>query len=108
MKLTRECFQMEEVGSDDSSDASEEDVENKDLIAWKTDLADKAAESFYERQSNVTSLRKLVYGLSDTKDASVNQDDDDDEIGGMFRVLSEGQAKKSSATSVMDQVTILT
>jgi hypothetical protein len=95
---------MEEGESDDSSDASDEDVENKDLIAWKTDLADKAAESFYERQSNVTSLRKLVYGLTDTKDASGELDDDEEEIGGMFRVLSEGQAKKSSATSVMDQV----
>ncbi len=99
---------MEEGDSDESSgDASDEDVENKDLIAWKTDLADKAAESFYERQSNVTSLRKLVYGLSDTKDASGDQDDDEEEIGGMFRVLSEGQAKKSSATSVMDQVITL-
>jgi hypothetical protein len=48
----------------DASDASE--VENNDLIAWKTDLADRAAESFYERQSNVTSLRKLVYGTKDT------------------------------------------
>jgi len=99
---------MEEGDSDESSgDASDEDVENKDLIAWKTDLADKAAESFYERQSNVKSLRKLVYGLSDTKDASGDQDDDEEEIGGMFRVLSEGQAKKSSATSVMDQVITL-
>jgi hypothetical protein len=88
-----------EEGKDDSSS-----VKENDLIAWKSDLADKASESFYERQSNVTSLRKLVYGTVDTKDASGNIDGDDDQIGGMFRVLAEGQAKKSDSSSVMDQV----
>jgi len=55
-------------------------------------------------QSNVTSLRKLVYGATD-ENLSMNDDDDDEaEIGGMFRIMSEGQAKKSSAASTMDQV----
>ena len=53
-------------GDSDATNDNASDVENNDLIAWKTDLADKAAESFYERQSNVTSLRKLVYGTKDT------------------------------------------
>jgi hypothetical protein len=91
----------------DASDASEDGGEENDLIAWKKDLAEKASESFYERQSNVTSLRKLVYGTSDAKAASGGQgaaEDDDDAIGGMFRILSEGQARKSSAASVMDLV----
>ena len=61
------------------------DDEGIESLKWKNDLAMKARDSFYARQSGTTSLRKLVYGGVD-KNASDGNNDDDDEIGGLFTV----------------------
>ena len=98
-----EASSSEEVSGDSKAG---DDVDDNDLIAWKSDLAEKASESFYERQSNVASLRKLVYGGDSAGNAGPGDGSDDEEIGGMFRIMSDGQAKKSSAASTMDQVSL--
>ena len=61
------------------------DDEGIESLKWKNDLAMKARDSFYARQSGTTSLRKLVYGGVD-KIAGDGNNDDDDEIGGLFTV----------------------
>ena len=111
-KSESDVSENENVSAEECDDEDGDDNSDNDLIAWKSNLAEKASESFYDRQSNVTSLRKLVYGgTTDEKWSAQNGDSDDDdddkaEIGGMFRVMSEGQAKKSSASSTMDQVSL--
>ncbi len=61
-------------------------------------------------QSNVTSLRRLIYGSSDlSRQGGLDEDDDEsssDEIGGMFKVIGEKQSQKSSSLAVMDQASI--
>ena len=78
--------------TENSDDENSVDVEatddpdtdpNADQDNWKTDLAQKASEAFYQRQSGTKSLRKIVYGKEDIED-SLNPYDavDDDDIGG--------------------------
>ena len=50
-------------------------------LSWKSDLAQKAAESFYKRQSSTTSLRKLVYGVSTNEGLGVKAETGEDSEG---------------------------
>merc|ERR1712135_269015 len=76
----------------ENSDKEEEDTlfvdnEEGESLKWKSGLAMKARDSFYARQSETVSLQKLVYGLDkNSGNGPVNDDDEDDEIGGMFTV----------------------
>ena len=40
----------------------EDDEEEEGTLKWKSDLASRARDAFYSRQSSTASLRKLVYG----------------------------------------------
>ena len=101
--------------SDESSSEEEEDDEdktNEQSLSWKSDLAQKAAESFYKRQSSTTSLRKLVYGVTTNEGLGVKsaQDgggegsSDEEAVGGMFKVMAQNELRKSELASAMDQM----
>ena len=90
---------------------SEDDLALPDTH-WKADLARKASEAYYRRQSSTISLRKLVYGMS-TNDAlnqgmvdniSNKDGSDDEELGGMFKVMKQDQYKKDDHRLAMDQL----
>ena len=99
--------------SEESADESEEDEskegffdeENEEdsgtaSLKWKSDLAMKAQDSFYARQSGTASLRKLVYGI----DQKVNTEDggqEEDAIGGLFTM---SKAKTGASKQELDGV----
>ena len=86
--------------SDDELINQDSDEEAEESLKWKSDLAMKARDSFYARQSGTTSLRKLVYGA--VGESATNGDDSsDDEIGGLFTVQ---KSKNSSAKKELDAV----
>merc|ERR1719300_1336854 len=81
----------DESGQENSDNEEEdtlfEDNEEGESLKWKNGLAMKARDSFYTRQSETVSLQKLVYGLDKhSGNGPINDDDEDDEIGGMFTV----------------------
>ena len=91
---------------------SEDDLALPD-IHGKADLARKASEAYYRRQSSTTSLRKLVYGMSTNEALNEQQkgtgnqnleSDDTEEIGGMFRVMKQHQFRKDDHRLAMDQL----
>ena len=78
------------------SDNSEDESETED---FQTDLARRASDAFYQRQSGSKSLRKIVYEMTDDIDQDDDQDDNDQEIGGLFKVAKK---KKSGGQDDMD------
>jgi len=95
--------------SDDDEEEEEEDVpmeeeddeEEEGTLKWKSDLASRARDAFYSRQSSTASLRKLVYGhLQDDDDDDGAEEDD--EVGGLFKVVRNQQQKKSETYRTAD------
>ena len=92
--------------SDDS--VEEEDEDDVDL-KWKDNLAQKASEAFYERQTGKGNLRKLVYGpeVEGEKADSEESDgdsDEDDRLGGLFRIASDKRRASQTVHSTKDQL----
>ena len=114
--------QEEESDSEDEEYSEEAQINNDGAVEdqfnlpdthWKADLARKASEAYYNRQSSTVSLRKLVYGMStnealnlgDTHDENTNKANDDmEEIGGMFKVMKQNQFRKDDQRLAMDQL----
>ena len=94
----------EAAESDQESDEElinqDSDEEAEESLKWKSDLAMKARDSFYARQSGTTSLRKLVYGAAG-ESTTTGDDSSDEEIGGLFTVQ---KSKNSSAKKELDAV----
>ena len=87
--------------SDDDEEAMERDKESEDdveeggedetiALNWKEDLAMKARDSFYARQSGTASLRRLVYGQQE----EVEGEEEKDTVGGLFTLKNEGKLGK--------------
>merc|ERR1719318_1611179 len=83
---------MEEDGDDD--------VEASESLHWKADLAMKARDSFYARQSGTASLRRLVYGVSGQEEED-KMGQEEDTVGGLFTVV---KAKGGVAKQEMDSL----
>ena len=99
--------EMSEDDEEDLSDASdeqesseetdlEEDEEDEfeeeiDSVQWKADLAMKARDSFYTRQSGTASLRRLVYGAASEEEREGEQEGEGDTVGGLFTVVRTKQ-----------------
>ncbi|XP_023311232.1 ribosome biogenesis protein BMS1 homolog [Anoplophora glabripennis] len=84
-----------EDNNEDSEDNS--DVYGMD-VKWKENLAQKAKDSFVNRQNTNHNIMKLVYGVFDSKHNFVTQEsesssDDEDNIGGLFKKASRDQEK---------------
>ena len=103
--------EMETMTPNNRKEATESELALPD-ISWKADLARKASEAYYMRQSSTTSLRKLVYGMS-TNDAlkqgfsdqdAQNDESDEEELGGMFKVMKQHQFKRDDQRLAMDQL----
>ena len=88
-----------EKNLNNDSGVSEESDESE-TEDFQTDLARRASDAFYQRQSGSKSLRKIVYEMTDDIDLDDDQDDNQDEIGGLFKVVNN--KKKSGGQDDMD------
>jgi ribosome biogenesis protein BMS1 len=98
----------------DSDDNSANDSEDDDLVgnnkgeqrstsqpraSWKSGIAERAVQSFLERQSSILNLQELVYGaksskfVTDEEDETDKSDTDDDEL---FRLKKSTPNKLTS------------
>ena len=80
--------ESDETEAEESDDDLFEEDDGEESLNWKSDLAMKARDSFYARQSGTTSLRKLVYGLGSDDNASKEDKGEEEELGGLFKVSS--------------------
>lgn len=101
----------EEYESDmDEEDEEEEDYDGSEgsddddvALKWKDNLAQKASEAFYQRQSGKGNLRKMIYGPQATEERNSDDDEDDeDKLGGLFRIASDKQRHEQSTQSAKD------
>ena len=120
MKTTMFLLSLLQAEESDESESEEEEEEedddedktNEQSLSWKSDLAQRAAESFYKRQSSTTSLRKLVYGVTtneglgvkSAQDGGEGSSSDEEAVGGMFKVMAQNELRKSELASAMDQM----
>nr|XP_033467814.1 ribosome biogenesis protein BMS1 homolog isoform X3 [Epinephelus lanceolatus] len=99
----------ESVEEDDGADATmkkqtasdseeeEEEEEEQGALRWKEGLQQKASEAFLRQQEAAPNLRKLVYGsVVEAEDS----EDEDEELGGLFRVSRPQKSKKSQENAV--------
>ncbi|KAM6898713.1 ribosome biogenesis protein BMS1 homolog isoform 2-T2 [Lycodopsis pacificus] len=80
--------------------ASEEEEEEEEHVGlrWKEGLRQKASDTFLRQQQAAPNLRKLVYGSVVEADDS---EDEEQELGGLFRV-SRPQKSKKFQSNVVD------
>ncbi|KAJ8365158.1 hypothetical protein SKAU_G00139890 [Synaphobranchus kaupii] len=86
-----------EKKDEDEEEEEEERKESAGALQWKDGLAQKAAEAFLRQQSATPNLRKLVYGtvVQDEKD-----NEDETELGGLFRVSRPEKSKREHADAL--------
>nr|XP_022318488.1 ribosome biogenesis protein BMS1 homolog [Crassostrea virginica] len=85
----------DDSGEDDSEEEREED-EDEGNLKWKTNIAAAAAESFKRRQTERINYRKLIYGTAEVED---KEEDEEDELGGLFKVLKKKDEKNNPQSS---------
>uniref|UniRef100_A0AAR2JA85 Bms1-type G domain-containing protein n=1 Tax=Pygocentrus nattereri TaxID=42514 RepID=A0AAR2JA85_PYGNA len=79
----------EEVKTD-VEEKTEPGLETAGALRWKEDLAQKATEAYLRQQRAAPNVRKLVYGA----------DNEEEELGGLFRVSRPEKSKKIRADAV--------
>lgn len=100
----------QEAGNESPDDqASESDSDDEDFsVKWKEKLGEKATVAYFERQKTSKNIMKLVYGEFDignkTKEKKVDSSDDsgDEEIGGLFKKVTDTQKKKQKEKEQLD------
>ncbi|KAJ8284594.1 hypothetical protein COCON_G00034440 [Conger conger] len=82
---------------EEEEEEDEETEVSAGALQWKQGLAQKAAEAFLRQQSATPNLRKLVYGtvVQDEED-----NDDEEELGGLFRVSRPEKSKRERADAM--------
>ncbi|XP_063534802.1 ribosome biogenesis protein BMS1 homolog [Cydia strobilella] len=90
---------------DDSGDNDESD--NEDFGAkWKEKLSEKATEAYFERQKTSKNIMKLVYGEFEignkNKEKEESDESDGEEIGGLFKKVTDTQKKKHKEKERLD------
>lgn len=93
-----------ESGSDDSDDESGEELFS---TKWKEKMGEKATEAYFDRQRTSKNIMKLVYGEYDignkTKESKDESDgSDEEEIGGLFKKVTDTQKKKLKEKEKLD------
>ncbi|XP_070708607.1 ribosome biogenesis protein BMS1 homolog [Pempheris klunzingeri] len=78
------------------SSEEEEEEEEQGALQWKEGLQQKASEAFLRQQEAAPNLRKLVYGSVAEADDS---EEEDDELGGLFRVSRPQKSKRVQANA---------
>ncbi|KAG1696682.1 Ribosome biogenesis protein bms1 [Nymphon striatum] len=71
-------------------------------LRWKENLTEKAITSFYHRQSNTTSLRKLVYGDGKLNKKEESDDEETEEVGGLFKFSTANKSKNRVESDGID------
>ncbi|NP_001184133.1 ribosome biogenesis protein BMS1 homolog [Xenopus tropicalis] len=80
----------------------EEDIASNTMgaLKWKDDLKKKAAEAFSRQQQSVPNLRKLVYGTVAEVQDDKEDENDEEQIGGLFHVSRPDKESRQAANSV--------
>lgn len=94
----------------DESLESDEEVDNDENfdIKWKEKLSEKATEAYFERQKTSKNIMKLVYGGFEIGHKTIDQNEekdnstDDEEIGGLFKKVTDTQKKKHKEKEHLD------
>ncbi|KAG7199466.1 hypothetical protein KM043_014092 [Ampulex compressa] len=102
-----ESDSQQDMRGEDGSDTDDSDEET-DELKWKSNLAEKAQQSFYNRQRDNKNLMKIVYGVPEKKDTTHDDDnketnEDEDGIGGIFKVVQEQQKQKIQERELQNQ-----
>ncbi|XP_061120151.1 ribosome biogenesis protein BMS1 homolog isoform X2 [Syngnathus typhle] len=80
-----------------ASESQEETQEEIGALRWKDCLQQKASETFLRHQEAMPNLRKLVYGsVAEAKE----EDDDDEELAGLFRVNRAQKSRRLQANGL--------
>lgn len=79
------------------SESEMEVEEEQGTLRWKESLQQKAAEAFLRQQQAAPNLRKLVYGSVVEANES---DEEEEELGGLFRVSRPQKHKKVQANAL--------
>lgn len=87
--------------SDNDLNGSIEEMEVEEAGSW-TRTAEKAREEFLNRQQSNVNLMKIVYSVEQKKDNDAD-DDEGEELGGIFRVVTEKQKKKLEERELKNQ-----
>ncbi|GLG99508.1 Uncharacterized protein GBIM_05961 [Gryllus bimaculatus] len=92
--------------SDKNSSNSEDEGEvvESSAIQWKSNLTERAANAFLDRQANRFSLWKLVYGedkRSNLPDKDEGKEEEDD-LGGLFRKVTKEQKQLQEERDLQD------
>lgn len=96
----------DEESDDESGEDGDEDFSSK----WKEKMGEKATEAYFDRQNTSKNIMKLVYGEFEignkTKDTKKDQLDEcnDEEIGGLFKKVTDMQKKKLKEKEQLDLV----
>ncbi|XP_051837952.1 ribosome biogenesis protein BMS1 homolog [Antechinus flavipes] len=75
-------------------------TETTGALKWKEDLSRKAAEAFLRQQQATPNLRKLIYGAVAEDDDDDEEGDENEELGGLFRVSRPDKESKRKADSL--------
>ncbi|XP_054014026.1 ribosome biogenesis protein BMS1 homolog [Hylaeus anthracinus] len=115
---SRAKLEMDDAEAHSSRDSFEEDDENEgdesedaedvaDELKWKSNLADRARDAFEDRQRSNKNLMKLVYGVFDKSNLVQDKEDEkpqeDNDIGGIFRVVQEKEKQKIQERELQNQ-----
>lgn len=88
----------------ESENGESQNFDNK----WKEKLGEKATEAYLQRQKTSKNIMKLVYGEFEignkTKDKNQenSEEDDEEELGGLFKKVTETQKKKHTYKERLD------
>lgn len=83
---------------DDYKEEKNCSLETSGSLKWKEDLSRKAAEAFLRQQQTTPNLRKLIYGT--VTEENEEDDDNGEELGGLFRVSQPARECKHKADSL--------
>ncbi|KAG8435026.1 hypothetical protein GDO86_013115 [Hymenochirus boettgeri] len=94
----------EESGNEEALLKENDEKLEKDVLSdtmgalkWKEDLKKKAAEAFLRQQQCAPNLRKLVYGTVAEEEEKKENEDAEDQLGGLFHVRRpDSESRKSS------------
>ncbi|KOX67872.1 Ribosome biogenesis protein bms1 [Melipona quadrifasciata] len=93
--------------NEEVEDEIESDEEDEDELKWKTNLVENARKAFVTRQRNNKNLMRVVYGVDRNhvkEDEKMEKTEhENDEIGGIFRVVHEQQKQKIQEREMQNQ-----